>query len=243
MKDLFSTRSDDYARFRPTYPEKLFEYLFSIVQRKDMAWDCGTGNGQVAKELARHFSQVYATDISAMQLENAVQKENIFYAMEAAEKTSFSHHSFDLITIAQAIHWFDFEAFYKEAKRTLKPGGVIAVIGYGEAVIDAPTDDLMREFHDVLLGPYWDKERKFIDEAYKTIPFPFREINAPEFSNTFSWNRQQFLGYISTWSAVKHYSSANEVNPLERLSRVLALIWPEDLNKQIMFPTLLRIGY
>src|SRR4030095_11116914 len=140
MKDNFATQSDQYVKFRPTYPDELYQFLLPLVKTKDAAWDCGTGNGQVAQELSKHFKKVYATDISEKQIKNAIQRENIFYKVESAERTSFPDKSFDLITVAQAIHWFDFGAFYKEVERTIKPNGVLAVIGYGLLSIDEDTD-------------------------------------------------------------------------------------------------------
>src|SRR6185503_9076126 len=131
MKDNFSLQSYQYAKFRPTYPKELYDFLLSLVETREVAWDCGTGNGQVANELAKYFKQVYATDISEKQIQQAVKKDNIFYKVESAENTSFPANEFDLITVAQAIHWFSFDEFYNEVNRTIKPGGILAVIGYG----------------------------------------------------------------------------------------------------------------
>src|SRR5437870_4501508 len=136
MKDNFSSPSEQYLRFRPTYPIELYKFLFSLIETKYTAWDCGTGNGQVAQELSKYFNQVYATDISEKQIANAVKSDNIFYKVEAAGKTSFSEKSFELITVAQAIHWFNFNEFYKEVARTIKPVGILAVIGYGFLNVD-----------------------------------------------------------------------------------------------------------
>src|SRR2546428_4753450 len=172
MKDNFSKHSESYAQFRPTYPSELFNFLDEIVPEKRNAWDCGTGNGQVATELAKQFEHVYASDISEEQIANAVKKNNIEYKVEPAEKTSFQPEFFDLITIAQAIHWFDFEEFYKEVNRVLKPNGVIAVIGYYLTNIDPDTDKIIHHFYKNILSSYWDAERRYIDELYQTIPFP-----------------------------------------------------------------------
>src|SRR3954471_1919616 len=163
MKDNFSTQSEQYVKFRPTYPDKLYQFLWPLIETKDTAWDCATGNGQVAQELSKHFKGVYATDISENQIKNAIQRENIFYKVERAEQTSFRNKNFDLITVAQAIHWFDFEAFYKEVKRVIKPKGILTVIGYGLFSIDKDTDAVINRFYREVTGPYWDKERRFVD--------------------------------------------------------------------------------
>ena len=164
MKDNLSEQSEQNLQFSPTYPKELYEFLLSLVEKKDAAWDCGTGNGQVAIELAKHFKQVYATDISEKQIKNAIQCDNILYKVEAAEETSFPGKSFDLITVAQAIHWVDFDAFYKEVKRTLKPGGILAVIGYALLHIDEDTDKVITKFYKKIIGSFLDPERRYIDE-------------------------------------------------------------------------------
>ena len=161
MKDNFSSRSAAYAKFRPVYPQQLYNFLLPLVRIKNIAWDCGTGNGQVAQELAKHFEHVYATDLSEKQIANAIAASNIHYNVGAAEKTEFPDQSFDLITVAQAIHWFDFEKFYAEVKRVIKPEGIIAVTGYGLLAIDDAIDKVVQYFYTNVTGAYWDEEKKF----------------------------------------------------------------------------------
>ncbi|WP_293783586.1 class I SAM-dependent methyltransferase [uncultured Pedobacter sp.] len=242
MKDNFSAQSADYAIYRPTYPQELYDYLFDLVKNKERAWDCATGNGQVARVLARYFNAVYATDISENQLKNALQLPNITYKVEPAEQTSVRDASFDLITVAQAIHWFNFEAFYIEVKRTLKPDGLFAVIGYGLMVIDKKVDKAVHKLYEDILGKYWDSERHYIEEGYQTIPFPFEEIIAPHFRIKATWNFEQLIGYLNTWSALQHYKKANERNPLEYMLTELKEAWGDDAEKDVHFPVLLRVG-
>ncbi len=244
MKDLFSTRSDQYARYRPTYPEEVFRYLVSRANGKKRLWDCATGNGQVAGPLSDFFEEVYATDISSSQISNAVQAQNIFYSVQPAEKADFPDHFFDMITVSQAIHWFDFPAFYKEVFRTLKADGVFAAIGYGMFSIDddeKSNSEAQAFYHDVT-GPYWDPERKFVDEYYRTILFPFTEITAPEFTIQREWTLEDCLGFLSTWSAVKHYIRVNQKNPLEDFEKQIAQFWNKNQKKKIRFPVFMRIG-
>jgi ubiquinone/menaquinone biosynthesis C-methylase UbiE len=247
MKDNFSNQSNQYAKFRPVYPQKLYEFLISVLKNKypnglGAAWDCGTGNGQVAQELSKYFKKVYATDISAKQIEHAVQKENIIYMVESAEETTFADSCFDLVTVAQAIHWFEFEKFYSEVRRVSKPGSILAVIGYGLLSVDEKTDKVISEFYKKIIRSYWDKERKYIDELYKTIPFPFEEIRTPELSIDGEWNVQQMIGYLETWSAVQHYIKQNQKNPVDLIYPDLLATWPEGEIKQVKFPVLLRVG-
>ncbi len=242
MKDNFSARSESYAKFRPLYPKEMYDFIFPLVKTKQIAWDCGTGNGQVARELAKHFNTVHATDVSERQIANATPAENIFYKVESAEDTHFPDHTFDLITVAQAIHWFDFDAFYKEAIRVGKRDSVLAVIGYGLMTIDNATDKVIEYFYEDITEPYWDKERIYIDEHYQTIPFPFEEIPSPNFFINVEWNFDQLIGFLSTWSAVQHYIKANNKNPVELIYDDLKKTWNKNELKEVKFPVLLRVG-
>jgi ubiquinone/menaquinone biosynthesis C-methylase UbiE len=242
MKDNFSTRADKYAQFRPTYPEALFDHLFGLSPEKGTSWDCGTGNGQIAQRLAPVFQHVEATDISRQQLDNAVQLPNIHYSVQAAEKTGFPDHYFDLITVAQAIHWFDFEAFYAEVDRTIKPGGILAVIGYNLPRFNSAVDAVVDAFYRNVVGPYWDKERRYIDEDYRTIPFPYAELPAPAFTIDVQWPFDHLMGYIETWSAVKHYQKGNDENPVALVESRLKAAWGAADQLSGYFPILLRIA-
>lgn len=242
MKDLFTKQSAAYAKFRPSYPKEIFDFLNTQVKERNTAWDCATGNGQVAALLAEHFNKVYATDISEGQLSKAIQKPNITYKIEPAEKTSFAEGMFDLITVAQAIHWFDFDKFYSEVKRTLKPEGIIAVIGYTLPKIDDEVDAILMHFYEGILDGYWDKERKYIDEMYATIPFPFHELQAPIFIAQYFWDAEQFIGFLNTWSATQHYIDKNNSNPVDLVADDLRKCWRPNSKKTIVFPIMLRVG-
>jgi len=242
MKDNFSTQSDKYAKYRPTYPSNLFEFLNSKIQDKHNAWDCGTGNGQVAYELAKTFDNVFATDISQSQIDNALQAANISYSLQPAEKTNFDNGLFDLIVVAQAIHWFDFDKFYTEVKRTAKDNALLSVVGYGKFEISEQIDNVIADFYNNVICKYWDKERKYIDDNYKTIPFPFDEIQTPNFVNTQYWTLEHLIGYLNTWSAVKHFIKQNGYNPIDKLQKDIEQLWGNEQTKQVHFPLLLRIG-
>jgi len=240
MKDNFSTQSSFYAKYRPAYPKKLYEFLKKNLHKTEKAWDCGTGNGQVAVELAKFFKEVQASDISKQQLENAEKRPNINYSSQPAEKTDFPDNYFNLITVAQAIHWFNFEAFYMEAKRVLKPNGTIVIIGYSLFKSNPETDKIIKDFYENLIGPFWDEERKYLEEHYQTIPFPFSEMETPKFEQEYVWTFNQLIGYLKTWSAVKHYENAKGENPVDLIK--------DDLQKafgnqnKVVFPILIRMG-
>lgn len=246
-KDNFSRQAKLYRKFRPHYPPELYDFLFSQLDNFDTAWDCGTGNGQVAIQLAQKFKKVYASDISSKQLEQAEQKENIHYLQARAETTPLPDNSIDLITVAQAIHWFDFKAFYREVKRVVKPAALLAVWGYGLIRISPEIDPILDILYKQILGVYWDKERRLIDKHYQTIPFPFDEIPtagdpAPEFAINSQWTRKQLIGYISSWSSVQHYIRELHDSPLPWFEDAIAPYWKPREKKEVCFPVFMRLG-
>ena len=242
MKDNFSTQSADYAKFRPFYPQELVDYLVSVTENHGSCWDCGTGNGQLALKLAEHFDQVYATDISEKQLINATHQPNIEYSKQPAEWTNFSEHQFDLITVAQAAHWFDHERFNQEVRRVLRPNGIIALIGYGLVQIKGRIGEIIKEFYWNVTHPYWDPERDHIEAAYQTIPFPYDEFpDVPLFEMKKELMLDELVGYISTWSAVQHFIKKNGYTPTERLFENLKVVW-NGKALTVDFPIFTRIG-
>ena len=243
MKDNFSSHSHSYSRFRPTYPRELAAWLASLVRRRERVWDCGTGNGQLARLLADFFGEVAATDLSANQIANAMPAGNIVYRVESAERSSFPDRVFDLVTVAQAAHWFDFDRFYGEVNRTLKPDGVIALLGYGLPHVNDEVDRCVRWFHGDVISPYWDKERILVDTNFETIPFPFDELDVPHFESRHAWNLEQFIGYLGTWSAVKHYREARSSDPLDLVRDPLVRVWGHgEAMRDVGFPIFARVG-
>ncbi|MEZ5673198.1 MAG: class I SAM-dependent methyltransferase [Thiotrichaceae bacterium] len=159
-KDNFSIQADSYAKYRPHYPAALYDFLHQQVQHHEVAWDCATGNGQVAIELARFFKQVHATDASQAQLIHAKKLPNINYSVALAENSNLEAQSIDLITVAQAVHWFDFNKFYQEVQRVARHEAIIALWGYGLLTISKPLDDIIGDFYAHTVGQYWDAEKK-----------------------------------------------------------------------------------
>lgn len=240
-KDNFSKQASAYAKFRPHYPDEMIKYIVSFVKKKGTALDVATGNGQVALKLAPFFNLVCATDISLEQIAKAPTAMNVVYKQEPAEQSDFQDHRFDLITVAQAIHWFAFDAFYNEVYRTLKSDGIFAVLGYGLFSTNPDSDAILMDYYHNIVGPYWDTERKYIDERYETIPFPFDEIQPQKFSNHFVWTFDQLIGYLDTWSATQHYKNKNGKDPVDLIREDLRISW-ENNSKKVTFPLLLRIG-
>lgn len=242
-KDLFSQQSKVYAKYRPTYPKELFEYIFQFVEARNCAWDCATGNGQAAKVLSGYFTSVEATDISEAQLANAFQKHNINYQKASAEQTPFNNDSFDLITVATAYHWLNWEAFHKEATRVGKPNAVVAVWCYYTCrTNDENVNELYDHFYHNITQPYWDKERRYVDEKYETVAFDFDALPSKEFHTKLQWNKEQFVGYLSSWSAVQHYIKQHGKSPVDLIQADLDTIWQDEALKTVVFPLCLRIG-
>ncbi len=243
FKDHFSSQAPDYARFRPDYPQALFAWLAGLVEEHALAWDCGTGSGQAALGLAHHFERIIATDPSRKQLDHAAPHPRIDYRAAPAEDSRIEAGSVDLVTVAQAIHWFDLDRFYAEARRVLKPGGVIACWTYTLLDTDMGIDELLTDFYRNVVGPYWPPERGMVDDRYRSLPFPFTDIAVPGFEIRSEWIRDDLLGYLGTWSATRGFMKATGVDPLQAFSQRLAPLWPDARQrKTLRWPLHLRVG-
>jgi len=237
FKDHFSKQSGAYAEFRPDYPQELIDFVTSLAPSRQLAWDCGTGNGQAALVIAEHFNRVIATDPSAEQIKNAPAHPNVDYRVRPAEDSGITGNSIDLITVAQALHWFDFEKFYSEVRRVAVKGAAIACWGYGLANIEPEIDRIVYHFYREVVGQYWPPERRHNDEAYKNIPFPFPRAKTPSFEIVRDWNLDQFLGYISSWSAFQAFVKVRKENPLLELREKLERQWAQA--QKIVWPIFL----
>lgn len=240
--DHFSSHSEIYSAYRPVYPQPLYDFILRHVEARESAWDCGTGNGQVARVLCRHFKKVFATDISQQQIDQGTRASNIFYSIERAEKTSFEDSQFNLITVAQALHWFQADKFFDEVRRTGSPGGLIAVWGYDLLNISAEIDNLFLKFYHETVGPYWNQSRKLVESRYEGIPFPFEAIAAPGFEIVVEWTPEHFEGYLTSWSATQKFISINGFNPAPAFVRSLGPVWPSGMTKKVTFPLFLKLG-
>ena len=243
-KDLFSSHAADYAKFRPTYPPALVEYIASFTGQKDSAWDCATGNGQAALLLVNFFRKVYATDLSQQQIDSATPHPRIVYSVSPAEQTQFADDSFDLITIAQAYHWVNHERFAHEARRVGKQNGIVAVIGYNLfRSANKEVTKLIHDFYHNVTDPYWEPERKFVEQLYQNAPFHFEELEVKKsFKMQTRWSIQHVQGYINTWSAIKKFIKQNGFNPVDELIEELKKVWGEKEILEFDFPLGLRIG-
>lgn len=240
---LFSSVAREYANFRPGYPPELFSWLASLTPHTDAAWDCGCGSGQASLALAEHFTRVHATDVSAEQIAAARPHARVAYSVAPAEHSGLGAESVDLVTVAQALHWFDVDAFYAEARRVARPDGLIAVWTYPRPELaDAALDRLFFAFYDQVVGPYWPPERRHVEANYQTLPFPFEELPHPPFVLEFQWSLEQLAGYASSWSATARYRKATGNDPLPVLRDSLAPYWPAAGTARVRMPIVLRAG-
>lgn len=242
----FTSVAREYANHRPGYPPALFAYLARVCSSHGAAWDCGAGSGQASVPLATHFDRVYATDVAREQIDAATPHPRVSYHVAPAASSGLEDASVDLVTVAQALHWFDLPAFYAEVRRVLRPGGVLAVWTYPRPRFeDATLDARFHDFHSRVVGPWWPPERRHVDAEYATLEFPprgddFEELAAPEFGRELQWTLEQVLGYAASWSATTRYRSQMGADPVPRLREALAPAWPADGVARVRMPLVVR---
>ncbi|MEO0997666.1 MAG: class I SAM-dependent methyltransferase [Pseudomonadota bacterium] len=225
FKDHFSRHAADYARYRPSYPDTLFQRLAELAPARALAWDCATGNGQAAAGLARHFERVIATDASAEQIASAPALDGVEFRVAPAEASGLATASADLVTVGQSLHWFDVDAFYAEAARVLKPDGVLAVWCYALCRVTSAVDAVVARLYDDIVGPFWPPERRLLEAGYADLGFPEPRLYLPAVAMERVWHAADMLGYLATWSAVRRFQEANGDDPLEQIRAALAEAW------------------
>lgn len=243
FRDHFSSRSNEYATFRPTYPRALIDFAASLAPARRRAWDCATGNGQAALLLADRFEHVIATDASTQQLANAGAHPRVEYRLARAEESGLDEASIDLVTIAQAVHWFDLERFYAEVRRVLVQGGAIAMWCYELTEFEPRIDAAIHRFYSETVGPYWPPERGVIESGYRTLPFPFDEVATPKLAIESEMTLDETLGYLRTWSATRGFIEARGFDPVDAFAHELAPLWgPPSARKHARRPLHVRAG-
>lgn len=242
FKDHFSGHASDYARYRPHYSPEMFKHLASLAPSRELAWDCATGNGQAAVALAPFFRRIIATDASAPQIANAEPNERVEYRVAPAEASGLESNTIDLISVAQALHWFNHGAFFAEAERVLKPDGILAVSAYNLLTVSPEIDALVNHFYFETTGPFWPPERDIVEAGYRTIEFPFPELEVPPFAMRCDWKLEQLLGYLRTWSATRKFIAENGYDPVDSLGEEMRRYWKdENAVREVRWPVTLRV--
>jgi len=243
FKDHFSARSADYALYRPAYPPALAAYLARQAPGRRAALDGACGTGQLSTVLAAAFEQVFAIDASARQIAHATPHPRVDYRVARCEETGMAGASLDLLTVAQAAHWLDLDPFYAEARRVLRPGGVLALITYGATKLEGEAGHVLDRFYAETLGPFWPPERRHVETGYRLLPFPFEEESAPELAIEARWPLAALLGYVDTWSAVRNLERAFGREPYERFAADLSAAWGDPRRTMALrWPLSLRVG-
>jgi SAM-dependent methyltransferase len=243
FKDHFSLQSAAYSRHRPGYPAELIEWVAAQAPDRALAVDCATGNGQAAVALAEHFTRVVALDGSLSQLSRAVACPRVAYVAATAERLPLGERSVSLVAAAQAAHWFDFERFHAECRRVLVPGGAVALWTYEKFRVDAGVDALIDHFYTEVVGQDWPPERRYVEEGYRTLPFPWREVESPAFALETDWDLGQVMGYLESWSSVQRHRDRVGRDPLPPLRARLLPAWPEHERRRLRWPIHLRLGH
>ena len=242
FEDHFSHQSPGYGRYRPTYPDGLFNYLAHLAPRHERAWDCATGTGQAAVGLSGHFDTVLASDASQTQIGQAPIGSGVRYLVGTAEEPPFRGATMDLVVVAQALHWFDVDAFYIAVRRVLRPGGVVAVFAYGLHRITPSVDRVVDHLYREVVGRYWPPQRRHIESGYSTLPFPFRQTTAPPFEMKADWTCDRLVGYLRTWSASERYRQERGEDPVALIERDLNEAWGSKAAREVSWPLTLRCG-
>ena len=240
FKDHFSAQSADYARHRPFYPDDLFDYLADLTGRR-LAWDCATGNGQAALALARRFERVVATDASTEQIRAAIDHPGVSYRVATAEDSGLRDNSVDLVSVGQALHWFDTPRFFAEASRVLVAGGVVAAWCYELCNVSPDCDAVVGRLYTDIVGAFWPPERRLIEERYESIVFPGTELSVPPFEMTVRWTADDMLGYLRTWSACQHYRREHGDDPVELIDDDLREAWG-SAAQTVRWPLTVRVA-
>lgn len=242
--DHFSAVARQYAQSRPTYPDALFDWLAGRCAARDLAWDVGAGNGQASVALARHFARVHATDLSAEQLAQATPHGRVGYHVAPAERSGLPDSSADLVTVAQALHWFDLDPFYAEVRRVLRPAGVFAAWSYGMLVVDgAAVEAVVQHYYHEVAGPHWPDGRRHVENGYAELAFPFRPIEAPPLSIRLQWDLAGLVGYVHSWSATARLRKLEGDAPVRRFEDALRTAWGDPaVPREVRWPITMRAG-
>jgi SAM-dependent methyltransferase len=241
--DQFSDSAPSYLRHRPSYPDDLFVYLASLVNVNELAWDCATGNGQAALQLAPYFRSIVAVDASPEQLALAPPHEQIVYVVSLEKRTALPNCSVDLVTVASAIHWLDLPSFYAEVRRVVKPDGIFATWGYKRPRVTPEVDAAVCRLDEKVLRDFWLPETRLAAEGYRGMRLPFAEIDAPPFSMVHEWNLDQLMGFLRTWSASLRYHRQTGLDPIDEIRDQLASAWGEfHIERPVTWDLHLRVG-
>jgi SAM-dependent methyltransferase len=232
----FTPLAATYARARPRYPPELYAWLAELVDRRELAWDAATGNGQAAVGLAERFERVVATDISPGQIEHAAPHPRVEYRVASVEQSGLEAASVDLAAVATALHWLPLAPFFSELRRVVRPGGVFAAWTYHAGTCDPPFDGLIHRFYWEIARPHFAPGVDLVDRRYTGVDFPGAEIPAPTFRVAADWTLAQVVDYLRSWSGVADYRQRTGIDLAEEFEPELATLWQGDTDSSSTRP-------
>jgi SAM-dependent methyltransferase len=241
--DHFSALAGDYARYRPAYPAELFAWLAQNSPGRELAWDCACGSGQATRGMARHFKKVIGSDASEKQIEQAQGPINVFYQVAGESDPFLPDGAVDLVTCAQAAHWLDLDNFYSCIQQKLKPRGLLAIWSYGLFETGDGIEKIVSDYYHDIVGPYWPPQRRWVEQGYQGLPFPFAQISAPPFSMSLRWKPADLYGYLGTWSAAKEYQKARGEDPRKWIQKKLVDEWGTQTSRVFTWKLALKAGH
>lgn len=241
-EDHFSVLADVYVGHRPRYPNSWLQQLAALCPRRGRALDCACGSGQATTALALYYDQVIACDASFAMLSRMHAPRNVWPVTAIAESLPFETTSVDLITVAQALHWFDANRFFAEARRLLRPGGVLATWCYQLLRIAPAIDDVLADLYNEMLSGYWPPERRRVDRGYSDVYMPLIEVATQAPDLTVHWSFNELLGYLKSWSATKHYEREQGHCAVDSIRPLLHGAWGTAESRTVRWPMAARVG-
>lgn len=231
--DHFSGHADQYARYRPHYPDDLYAWIARNAPATRQCWDVATGSGQAARALVRYFDAVIATDASPEQLSYATPQPGVTFRQALAEQSGLPNNSADAIVAAAALHWFDLPRFFAEVQRVARPGALFVAWTYAASqhLAGHPQPDFLQRFVSETLGPHWPPQFATVLSQYRHIAFPFEKLPTPTFYAREVWTLEQFVGHIQTWSGYVRARQATGEEPIRHIEEPLRRWWKARVHE------------
>ncbi|WP_374353415.1 class I SAM-dependent methyltransferase [Thermomonas sp.] len=233
--DHFSAVATQYAAARPEYPPALFDWIASIAPSPALCWEAGCGSGQATRDLALRFDRVHAGDPSAAQIAQAPMIDNVDFVVEPAERCALPDASADVACVAQALHWFNRDAYFAEVARVLKPGGVLVAWGYQDIVVPEALDAANTQLQDAIRA-HWPPQRADVDAGYAGYDWPFEPIAAPAFELTADWPLPRLLGYFASYSASKRHRETTGRDIVADTAPLFEQAWGDASTRRMRWP-------
>lgn len=216
----FGKQAAAYAKGRPGYPLELYKWIAENSPDQKLVWDVGTGSGQAARSLTRHFSHVHATDISAEQIAAAPKHPHIEYHIAPAHISGLGKGAAHAITVATAVHWFANAKFWVEVERVAAKDALFCAWTYQ---LPRSTAEVHTAFLDpiyALIEPYWADGNRICMAGYtaENLNCPFPILETPAFDLEDQWSAQRLVDFAQSWSATFRAREDGHTGQIEALT-------------------------